>query len=258
MSFIEEILEHKKILLERTKEELPQDKIEKMAVPFKSRDFKGAISRGGRTNLIAEIKRASPSQGIIRKGFNPVEIAGIYEKTGAAAISVLTEEKYFLGSISYVELVRDSVNLPVLRKDFIISEYQIYESAMVKADAVLLIAAILNKGVLKGLHNEAKSLGMDILVEVHNERDLDKAFAAGAEIIGINNRDLDTFEVDINTTLELMPKISPDKIVVSESGVSSREDMEILRNAGVKSVLIGGVFMKSNDIAKEIKKVMGW
>lgn len=258
MKFLEEILEHKRRQVEQAESRLPKDELEKKITVTKRRDFKGAISKGNKINLIAELKKASPSQGVLRHEYEPKEIAKIYEENGAAAISVLTEEKYFQGNLIHLNIVRDAVGLPVLRKDFIISEYQVYESALANADAILLIASILDKGMLRGLYNEAKSLGMDVLVEVHDERDLDKALGTAAEIIGINNRNLTTFEVDLDTTLELAPKIPQDKIIVSESGFSDYEDVKRVGERGVKAVLIGEAFMAAGDIATEMKKVMGW
>ncbi len=258
MITLEEIIEHKKHKLERAQENLPLHEIEKMAAPVKSRNFKGAISKGTGVNLIAELKKASPSHGAIRENYNPEEIAKIYKKSGAAALSVLTEDKYFQGSIEHLKKAKEAADLSVLRKDFIISDYQIYESAIAGYDAILLIAAALDKGLLRGLYNEAKSLGMDVVVEVHNERELEKALMTGAEIIGINNRNLRTLEVDINTTIELFPKIPPEKIVVSESGIREREDVKMLSDIGVKAVLVGTVFMEADDICSEVKRIMGW
>lgn len=257
MISLEDIVEHKKHRLERAQEDLPLHEIEKMAAPVKNRGFKNAISKG-KINLIAELKRASPSHGVIRHDYNPEEIARIYKNSKASALSVLTEDKYFQGNIDHLKTVRQAVDLPVLRKDFIISEYQIYESAVAGADAILLIATLLDKGMLKGLYREAKALGIEVLVEVHDERELDKALSAGAEMIGINNRNLRTLEIDLNTTVELLPKIPPEKIVVSESGIRDYEDVKKLSDAGVKALLIGAVFMEADDIGAEVKRVMGW
>ncbi len=257
MISLEDIVEHKKHRLERVQEDLPLREIEKMAAPVKNRGFKDAISKG-KINLIAELKRASPSHGVIRHDYNPEEIARIYKNSKAAALSVLTEDKYFQGNIDHLKTVRQAVDLPVLRKDFIISEYQIYESAVAGADAILLIATLLDKGMLKGLYREAKALGIEVLVEIHNERELDKALSTGAEMIGINNRNLRTLEVDLNTTVELLPKIPSEKIVVSESGIRDYEDVRRLSDAGVKAVLVGSVFMEAEDIGAEVKRVMGW
>lgn len=258
MKFLDEILEHKRHQIEQAENRLPIDEIEKIVTVTKRRGFKGAISKGNKINLIAELKKASPSQGVLRHEYDPKEIAQIYEANGAAAISVLTDDKYFQGNLIHLNVVRDTVGLPVLRKDFIISEYQVYESALANADAVLLIACILEKGILRGLYNLAKDLGMDALVEVHDERDLEKALGTAAEIIGINNRNLMTFEVDLNTTLELAPKIPQEKIIVSESGISEFDDVKRVSERGVKAVLIGEAFMTADNIASEMKRIMGW
>lgn len=257
MISLEDIVEHKKHKLERAQEELSRKEMEKLASPVKNRGFKNAISRGN-INLIAELKKASPSHGVIRRDYDPEGIAGIYKNNMAAALSVLTEDKYFQGSMDHLKAVRRSVDLPILRKDFIISEYQVYESAVAGTDAILLIAALMDKGTLKGLYHMAKALGIDVLMEVHDERELDKALGTGAEIIGINNRNLKTLEVDLNTTIELLPKIPPEKIVVSESGIREPEDVKMLSGAGIKALLIGAVFMEADDIGAEIKRVMGW
>jgi indole-3-glycerol phosphate synthase len=257
MISIEDIVEHKKHNIERAQEELSLREMEKIAAPVKNRGFKKAISKG-KINLIAELKKASPSHGVIRHDYYPERIARIYKDNNAAALSVLTEDKYFQGSIDHLKAVRQAVDLPILRKDFIISEYQIYESAIAGTDAILLIAALLDKGVLRGLYNEAKALGIDVLLEVHDERELDKALGTGAEIIGINNRSLKTLEVDVNTTVELLPKIPPETIIVSESGIRDYDDVKMLSDAGIKAFLIGAVFMEADDIGAEVRRVMGW
>lgn len=258
MITLEEIIEHKKHKLEKSQRDLPLAEIEKMAVPVKNRGFKTAISKGNKINLIAELKRASPSHGVIRHDYDPEAIARIYKKSGAAALSVLTEDKYFQGSLDHLKAVRRAVDLPILRKDFIISEYQIYESAVAGADAVLLIAVALDRGMLKALFREAKSLGMDAIIEVHDQRDLDKALGVDAEMIGINNRNLKTLEVDLGITRELAAKIPAGKIMISESGVREPEDVQSLAPAGIKAVLIGTVFMEADDIGAEVKRVMAW
>lgn len=258
MITLQEIIEHKKHRLERAEEVLPLDELEKQAKPVKNRGFKSAISRKNKINLIAEVKKASPSHGVIRHDFDPAGIAKIYKNAGAAALSVVTEDKFFQGSMDNLREVRDAVSLPVMRKDFIISEYQIYESAAAGADAILLIATAIDRGMLKALFHEAKSLGMDTVVEVHDERDLEKALGIDAEIIGINNRNLRTLEVDLQVTRELILKVPEGKIVISESGIRDPEDIRALASSGIKAVLIGTAFMESEDIPAEVKRVMGW
>lgn len=221
-----------------------------------TRDFKGSISREI-ISLIAEIKKASPIKGIMREDFNPLEIARIYEDNGADAISILTEEDFFKGKDTYLRDIRRITDIPLLRKDFIFDEYQVYESRVLGADAILLITSILDKSQLTEYIGLSKELGMDPLVEVHHWKELDKALQSGADIIGINNRDLESFMTDINVTIELIRDIPEGKIVVSESGVSTREDVERLEAAGVKAILVGEALMKSRDIGGKIKELLG-
>ncbi|MCM8763552.1 MAG: indole-3-glycerol phosphate synthase TrpC, partial [Candidatus Omnitrophica bacterium] len=222
------------------------------------RDFKSSISKTARINLIAELKKSSPSKGILRSDFNHREIAAIYEASGADALSVLTEEPFFQGSISYIRDIKEVISLPLLRKDFIIDLYQIYESRYYEADAVLLIACLLSEEELKKFAEIAKSLSLEVMVEVHTEEDLKKVLALkDILIIGINNRNLFTFEVDLETTGRLKRLIPEEKIVVSESGIDSYEDVMYLKSLGVNAVLIGEAFMTAEDIGGKIKKIMG-
>jgi len=197
--------------------------------------------------IIAEAKKASPSKGIIQPDFDPVRIARNYKAGGAHAISVLTDVDFFQGSINYIPLVREAVDLPVLRKDFIIDPLQIREASLYGSDAILLIAAILDTARLRDYRLAAEELGMDVLVEVHDEAELESALVAGSRLIGVNNRNLNDFTVDLETTFRLQRLIPPEIPVVSESGISSREDMMRLREAGVKAVLIGESLMRSSD-----------
>ncbi len=219
------------------------------------RDFYGALSSGTGLKLIAEIKQASPSQGLLRERFDPAGIARIYEEEGAAAISVLTEERFFKGSLGDLRRVRDVVKRPLLRKDFVIDAYQIYEARAFDADAVLLIAAILDDSRLLDFQSLARDLGMDSLIEVHTEAERDRALGTGARMIGINNRDLATFKTDLATTFRLIPGIPDDRIVVSESGIAHRRDLDRLREAEADAVLIGETFMKSPDIRAKIREL---
>jgi indole-3-glycerol phosphate synthase len=218
--------------------------------------FKKALARPGQINLIAEIKKASPSRGIIREDFNATKLAKTYQDNGAAAISVLTEDKYFLGKSDYLRDVSDLVNVPTLMKDFIISDHQIYEGFICGASAVLLIVAILSDDEITRLMEKAGFLGLDCLVEVHDEEELDRALKAGAEIIGINNRNLHSLVVDKSTSERLALRIPKDKVIVAESGLNSHEDIKRLKGLGVHAVLIGETFMKEHDVAKKIKDVM--
>ena len=216
----------------------------------KLRSFSGALSKKikeGSPAVIAEIKKASPSKGIIRKNFDPAEIARSYQAGGAACLSVLTESKYFLGSDDYLKNARNSTSLPVLRKDFIVAPYQIYESYVLGADCILLIVAALDQPALVDFHEMAIELGLDILVEVHNEEELDRALLIDNPMIGINNRNLHTFETDILTTVNLLPKIPKDRIVITESGILNYEDVFTMRNHQVNSFLIGEIFMRADE-----------
>ena len=218
--------------------------------------FKKAISRKGQINLIAEVKKASPSAGLIRDDFNAVKIAGIYIKNNAAAISVLTEEKYFLGKFSYLAKISDNAPVPVLMKDFIVHEYQIYEGLFYGASAVLLIVAMLSDKQLQALIKVSHSLGLDCLVEAHDALEVKRAQSAGAEIIGVNNRNLKSLKVDLNNSLSLIPQIPKGIVIVAESGLKTHEDIRRVEQAGAHAVLIGEVFMRSPDIGTKIKEVM--
>ncbi len=207
--------------------------------------------------IIAELKRSSPSKGRIREQFDPVQIASIYEEHGAQAVSVLTDEQFFEGKGAYLAAIKKAIALPLLRKDFIIDAYQIYESRVLEADALLLIAAILDKGQLQEYIELAEQLGLASLVEVHTKAELDKALAAGAEIIGINNRDLQTFTTDLKRTLELAPLIPQGKTIVAESGITTRKDIELLMGAGINCFLIGETLMRAHDIGKKLRELLG-
>ena len=236
---------------------MPEQKIKELAskIYLKSA-FKRNIARPYHINLIAELKKASPQRGIIRGDFNPVKIALTYQANGASALSVLTDERFFEGRLRTLKELKQRVTLPLLRKDFIIDEYQIYESLCYGADAILLIANILTEEELTNFYKISKDLGMDVLMEVHNEEDVEKALKTGASIIGINNRDLNTFRVDLTTTQRLIRLIPENKVRVSESGIRTYEDVMFMKSLGVHAVLIGEVFMESNDIAAKMREVM--
>jgi indole-3-glycerol phosphate synthase len=221
-------------------------------------DFADALTAGTKRSvrIIAEVKKASPSKGVLCQQFDPVAIARAYWDGGAAAVSVLTEKNYFQGSIEYLRAIKEAIALPVLRKDFIFDAYQLYESRAHGADAVLLIAVMLSEELLAELLQLSRALSLFHLVEVHDQNDLQKALAAGAEIIGINNRDLKTFVTDIRTTIDLMPAIPEDKIVVSESGISSRQDLEQLAAAGVDAFLIGETLMKEINPGIKLRELI--
>ena len=220
-------------------------------------DFAGALSRNdaGLPAVIAEVKKASPSRGVIREDFDPVSIAKSYERAGASAISVLTDEEFFQGSLDYLARIKQNVMLPVLRKDFIINQYQLFEARAAGADAVLLIVAALEKDTLARLMTGVSDLGMQSLVEVHNEPELATALEVGADLIGINNRNLQTFEVSLQTTENLLPAAAGRK-VVSESGIFTRDDMEKLGGLGVDAVLIGEALMRERDIEAKLRELI--
>ncbi|MDP2913237.1 MAG: indole-3-glycerol phosphate synthase TrpC [Candidatus Omnitrophota bacterium] len=251
------IIEYKRRVVEEAKRSKPQDALFKEVKNICVRSaFKKNISRPHHINLIAEIKKASPSKGIIRGDFNPVKIAITYQANGASAISVLTDERFFEGNLEYIKKVKECTSIPVLRKDFIIDEYQIYESVAAGADAIILIAELLSTDEMTKMHGIASSFGLDVLVEAHNEEDVEKALAAGALIIGINNRDLHNFKVDLNVTQKLVRHIPQHKIKVSESGIKSYEDVMFLKSLGVNAVLIGEAFMEADDIAMKMREIM--
>jgi indole-3-glycerol phosphate synthase len=228
---------------------------ERIARQKPSFDFALAL-KSDNIRLIPEVKQASPSRGMLRSNFDPIKLAQIYSEGGAAAISVLTEANYFMGSIEHLTAIKDVVQLPLLRKDFIFDSYQIYESRAYGADALLLIAAILNQRQLKELVSLSHSLGLRCLVEVHNEGEVERAVLSEAEIIGINNRDLSTLTVDINTTHRLRPLIPKEKIVVSESGIKGRSDMEKLRRWRVNAVLVGEALVTAPDVPAKMKELL--
>ena len=223
----------------------------KLAV--KSRD---AITGNGTVKLIAEVKKKSPSKGIIREDFDPVSIAETYVENGAAAISVLTDRHFFAGELDYLRAIRDVVDVPLLRKDFTIDPYHIYQARVAGADAILLIVAALTAGELRTFMDVAASLSLACLVEVHTEEELAIALDVDAQIIGINNRDLRTFHTDIATTFRLREAIPADKIVVSESGIYSREDVMRLQEAGVQAMLVGESLMRSPDIGEQVRNLI--
>jgi indole-3-glycerol phosphate synthase len=222
------------------------------------RPFIEAINKPRSISLIAEIKRQSPSSGIIRQDFNHQEIAKIYQGSGVQAISVLTEEDYFGASPAYINEIKGLINLPILRKDFILEAYQVYESRAFGADAILLIADLLAKEKLSELLQLADTLGLDCLVEIHTEKDLKKVLSLKVPLLGINNRDLHTLELDFKTTEKLFPLIPKDKVVVVESGIKSYQDVLFLKILGVSAILIGEAFMQAQDIHKKIEEIMGW
>jgi len=267
---LKEIVQKKKEKILLAKQQLPEEdlraKIQELVPtrPFIEAIHPASARRGGvykpRTiSLIAEIKKASPSRGIIRQDFNPLEIAKIYQEAGVQAISILTEEDFFSGNLAYINEVKSVVGLPILRKDFILEPYQVYESRYFGADAILLIADLLTQEKLSELMQIASELGLDYLVEVHTEKELKKILKLkGVSLIGINNRDLHTLEVDSKTTEKLFLFIPKDKVLVVESGIKTYQDVLFLKILGVSAVLVGEAFMEAQDIKKKVEEIMGW
>lgn len=250
VAYKRELNEQKKHYYQELKKKMGQEQLTRYHL------FRRQISQPGQINLIAEIKKASPSRGLICDNFDVEEIAKIYVANGAAAISVLTEDKYFLGKPRYIYKVSENFKIPVLTKDFIIDEGQIYESVIFGTSAVLLIAAILDDAALKHLYETAGRVDLDCLVEIHNEQELERVLKLGAEIIGINNRDLHTFNVDLQVSEKLIARIPKGKIIVAESGIKTHDDILRLQKAGANAVLIGETFLQAPDIGAKIKEVM--
>ena len=219
-----------------------------------ARSLRASVESGW-TTVIAEVKKGSPSKGVIRADFDPISIAEIYEKHGAACLSVLTDEKFFLGHLRYLGLIREQVHLPLLRKDFLYDPYQLWEAREAGADAVLLIAAMLEPAQLADLAAEAGEIGLDVLLEIHDERELEMALQVPVELVGINNRNLRTFQVDLAVTERLAPLIPTDRLVVAESGIAGRVDVTRLQAAGAKVFLVGETLMRSTDIGAKLDEL---
>ena len=211
----------------------------------------------GWTAVIAEVKKGSPSKGVIRADFDPLDIAGIYEAHGATCLSVLTDEHFFLGHLRFLALIREQVRLPLLRKDFIFDPYQVYEARVAGADAVLLIAAMLELDQLRDLAALARELALDVLLEVHDEREMETALRTDVELVGINNRDLRTFVTDLGTTERLAQLVPDDRLIVAESGVNCRNDVLRLSRAGAGAFLVGESLMREADIGAKLKELLG-
>ena len=257
-TILDEIVAAKQEAIDGAKSRTPELVLrEQLADAPPARDFLTALTRPGPIRLIAEVKKASPSKGVIRANFQPVEIAEIYRRHGAACISVLTDEPYFQGSLDDLRRVRDAVELPVLRKDFIVDPYQVIEARVAGADAVLLIAECLDDDLLKLLHNTIVELGMAPLVELFEPANLPRVLHCGAKLVGINNRDLRTFTTDLNHTCALCRHIPDDRVVVGESGIRTRADVERLESAGVGVMLVGETLMAAADIGAAVDELLG-
>lgn len=254
-------------ILENKKKELAEDRVRLPLKEIKTRlrdmepprNFHASISpiKDRTVKLIAEIKKRSPVKGLLIEDLKPDDLARRYEEAGASAISVITERRFFSGEPGYINMAKRVTKIPVLRKDFILEDYQIYESRYIGADAILLIASIVEPSALSDFIELSSEIGMSSLVEIHNERELEGALKADAEIIGINNRDLTTFKIDINTTFRIMKVVPEGKIVVSESGIDSRDSVQRLADAGIHAILVGESIVTSKNVGEKIKELLG-
>lgn len=257
-TILDKIVQTKRREVEASQARMPLEELEAQAAEAPPvRDFRAALAGPGPVRLIAEVKKASPSAGVIRPDFDPIAIARAYQSHGAACLSVLTDAPYFQGHLSYLARIRAAVAIPILRKDFLIDEYQIVEARMAGADAVLLIAEILDDDQLSALLARARSLGMAALVEFYDPDNLSRVLAAGADLVGINNRDLRTFTTDLEHTLRLRDQVPPEVLLVSESGIHHRSDVERLEAAGISAILVGESLMRQPDIGQAVERLLG-
>ena len=257
-TILDKIVATKRSEVERAKALVPESELRsRLADAPPVRDFFTPLAAGGPIKLIAEVKKASPSAGVIRADFDPVGIARIYEAHGATCVSVLTDEPYFQGRLEYLERIREAVERPVLRKDFILDTYQLLEARVAGADAVLLIAECLDACNLRKLFNAACELGMTPLVELYEPANLQRVFDAGATLIGINNRNLQTFEVDLEHTIRMRERVPDECVLVGESGIKTREDVRRLEAAGVDAMLVGESLTREPDIGAAIDRLLG-
>ena len=256
-SILDKIIEHKQGEIAAAKRAVPIEELEsRIADAVPPLDFLAPIRASDQVSLIAEVKKASPSKGVIREDFEPVAIAKAYQEAGATCISVLTDENFFQGQLDYLTKIREQVSLPLLRKDFIIDPYQVLEARVAGADAVLLIAECLNDELLRTLHDQIVALGMTPLVELYQPENLEPVLRCGAELIGINNRNLETFETDLNHCIRLRESIPTDKPVVGESGIFTAEDVTRLRAANIDAMLVGESLMRQPDIATAVRQLV--
>ena len=256
MSVLDRIVDATRHDVAERRRQVPVAQLEQAIQGREDRPFSEALI-GPRLSLIAEYKRRSPSAGLLREGDGVGEVVSAYERAGAAALSVLTEHHHFAGSLEDVREARAASSLPILRKDFVVDPYQVYETAAVGADAMLLIVAALGRHDLERLYTEARALDLDVLVEVHSERELDQALEIDADVIGINNRNLADLEVDLETTLELLAHVPAGKTVVSESGYSTREQLDELDEVGVDAVLVGETLLRAEDVEAACRALTG-
>lgn len=259
---LKKIVEHKRVVVAaaRSAASLEEVKSRIAGLEDQPRGFERALRdchASGWTTVIAEVKKGSPSKGLIRPDFDPLDIAETYEKNGAACLSVLTEEKFFLGDLRYLALIREQVRLPLLRKDFLFDPYQVFEARAAGADAILLIAAMLERAQIEELAGIARELSLDVLLEVHDEDELETAIATDCTLIGINNRNLRTFVTDLATTERLIPMIPADRFIVAESGITTRDDILRLQTAGAHGFLIGESLMREEDFGAKLRELLG-
>jgi len=257
-TILDEIVATKRREIAEARKRVPLAELERQlrsAPPV--RDFRAALEAAPGMAIIAEVKRASPSAGLIREDFDPVAIARIYEQNGASCISVLTDAPYFQGRLDYLHAVRQAVGVPVLRKDFLLDGYQIVEARCAGADAVLLIAEILDDASLRQLLSETRRLGMQALVELYDAENLPRVLEAGAKLVGVNNRDLRSFATRLEHTLDLAPRLPAECCLVSESGIRTHEDIKRLQTAGVRAVLVGETLMRAPDIGAQLRELLG-
>lgn len=257
-NILDRIVDHKREEVAAAQRRCPRETlINSLADAPEVRDFVAALKAAHPMGLIAEVKRASPSAGLIREDFDPVQIAQIYEQHGAACISVLTDEHFFRGSLDYLEQIRGAVNIPVLRKDFILDPYQVYEARSRGADAILLIAECLDDSQLSDLNALAHELGMSTLIELYDPVNIDRVLQVAPPLIGVNNRNLQTFETSLERTLTLRKLIPEDILLIGESGIHSREDVLRLQNGGAHAILVGESLMRSDDIGLSVQRLLG-
>ena len=257
-NLLDEIIAYKRCVVAEAKQRVSPEKLRKQADLTRAPgSLTGRLRAGEDVAVIAEIKRASPSKGVIRENFDPVDIGRTYEKNGAAAISVLTDVKYFRGSDASLKAVSEAVELPVLRKDFVVDPYQIHEARTIGASAVLLIVSVLSKRELSELLTVCRESELDALVEVHTRDEARIALDSGADLVGVNNRNLKTFQTDLRTTFDLIEHLPDNLIVVSESGIETRDDVVRLMDAGVDAVLVGEHLMRHPDVGRKLRTLLG-
>jgi indole-3-glycerol phosphate synthase len=257
-TILDRIVASKRNEIAAARERVPVGELEKRIAGLSPpRDFRAALERGPGVEVIAEVKKASPSAGIIRADFDPVGLAQVYERHGAACISVLTDEPFFQGRLAYLEAIRAAVDRPLLRKDFLLDPYQLLEARAAGADAVLLIAEILDDSTLPLLLRQAEELGLQALVELYDTVNLPRVLDSGARLVGVNNRDLRTFKVRLEHTLELASRMPADVCLVSESGIRTRADVERLQEAGVRAILVGETLMRAADVGAKLDELRG-